>query len=179
MKLTSDNQSLAASKVLILYVLNKAGKPLTNDGLLQLVLTIDEDMNYFYYQQFLLDLIENDYIINYSIEDEPESVYAMTPKGKEALSLTLDMLPGIVRLKIDSNIKEDLEEIENKFSIVADYIPRNENDYMVKCRIVENNITTFEVKTFATSREQAKQIAENWKKNATEIYPKIIDILVQ
>ena len=50
---------------------------------------------------------------------------------------------------------------------------------MVKCRIVENNITTFEVKTFATSREQAKQIAENWKKNATEIYPKIIDILVQ
>ena len=102
----------------------------------------------------------------------------MTPKGKEALSLTLDMLPGIVRLKIDSNIKEDLEEIENKFSIVADYIPRNENDYMVKCRIVENNITTFEVKTFATSREQAKQMVDNWKSYAIQIYPKLISLLI-
>ena len=61
MKLTSDNETLAENKVLILYILNKVNKPLTNDALLQLVLSIT-DMNYFYFQQFLLDLLENKYI---------------------------------------------------------------------------------------------------------------------
>ena len=58
MKLTSDNETLAQNKVLILYILNTVNKPVNNDELLKLVLSIT-DMNYFYFQQFLLDLIEN------------------------------------------------------------------------------------------------------------------------
>ena len=61
MKLTSDKETLAENKVLILYILNKIGRPVNNDELLQLVLSI-QDMNYFYFQQFLLDLLDNHYI---------------------------------------------------------------------------------------------------------------------
>ena len=64
MKLTSDNETLAENKVLILYILNKIDKPVNNDELLQLVLSA-QDMNYFYFQQFLLDLLENKYIETY------------------------------------------------------------------------------------------------------------------
>ena len=64
MKLTSDNQTLAEKKALILYILDKVSKPISNDALLKLAITID-NMNYFYFQQFLLDLLENKYIINY------------------------------------------------------------------------------------------------------------------
>ena len=46
MKLTSDNETLAENKVLILYILNKLNKPINNDSLLKLVLSI-QDMNYF------------------------------------------------------------------------------------------------------------------------------------
>ena len=45
--------------------------------------------------------------------------------------------------------------------------------------IPENNETVFEVKTFAGSREQAKDIVDNWQNNADTIYPKILDILTQ
>ena len=62
MKLTQDGEVLAENKVLILYILNKMENPITNDGLLRLVLAV-MDMNYFYFQQFLLDLIERNYII--------------------------------------------------------------------------------------------------------------------
>ena len=41
----------------------------------------------------------------------------------------------------------------------------------------ENNKTIFEVSTFASSREQAKYISDNWKENAINIYPKVIDLL--
>ena len=57
MKLTQDGEILAENKVLILYLLNKLDQPITNDGLLRLVLSV-MDMNYFYFQQFLLDLLE-------------------------------------------------------------------------------------------------------------------------
>lgn len=50
---------------------------------------------------------------------------------------------------------------------------------MVTCKINENNKTTFQVSTFATSREQAKYICENWKENAVNIYPDIINLLTK
>ena len=67
MKLTSDNETLAENKVLILYILDKVNKPINNDSLYKLVLSA-LDMNYFYFQQFLLDLIETKYIVNYHKE---------------------------------------------------------------------------------------------------------------
>ena len=62
MKLASDNETLAENKALILYLLNKINKAIENTAFYKLVL-IFEDMNYFYFQQFLLDLIDNKYIL--------------------------------------------------------------------------------------------------------------------
>ena len=44
--------------------------------------------------------------------------------------------------------------------------------------IKKYNETIFEVKTFAGSRERAKRIVDNWKQNASEIYPKILNLLL-
>ena len=48
-----------------------------------------------------------------------------------------------------------------------------------KCKIIEKNETIFEVRTFAGSRERAKKIVDNWNKNASKIYPKILDLLLE
>lgn len=174
MKLTSDNETLAENKVLILYILNKIEKSITNDNLYQLTLAIQE-MNYFYFQQFLLDLLENKYIVNYKKDEE--SVYEITTYGKEILELTSDMIPGIIKLKIENYLNGKLETIEEKKSITSEFIPKSENEFIVKCKIVENNETVFEVKTITNTREQAVKIIENWNKNASLIYPKILENL--
>lgn len=174
MKLTSDNETLAENKVLILYILNKIEKSITNDNLYQLTLAIQE-MNYFYFQQFLLDLLENKYIVNYKKDEE--SVYEITTYGKEILELTSDMIPGIIKLKIENYLNGKLETIEEKESITSEFIPKSENEFIVKCKIVENNETVFEVKTITNTREQAVKIIENWNKNASLIYPKILENL--
>ena len=174
MKLTSDNETLAENKVLILYILNKIGKPISNDSLLNLVLAVT-DMNYFYFQQFLLDLLENGYIMNYYKDDH--SFYDITKFGKETLELTQDILPGIIKLRVDSNFKSELESFENEHSVIAEYTPKSENFFDISCKIIEYNDVIFEVKTFAGSREQAKEIVNNWNNNADEMYPKILDIL--
>ena len=177
MKLASDNETLAENKALILYLLNKVNKPLENTAFYKLLLTF-EDMNYFYFQQFLLDLMENKYILK-GISDKNETIYEMTDEGRQAISLVQDLIPGFTRFQIDNKFKEDLRSIEDEYSVTADFIPESENSYTVVCKITENGKVTCEVKTFAGSREHAKSIVDNWKKNAVKLYPKMLKMLTK
>lgn len=175
MKLNSDDQTLAESKILLLYILSKVGKPISHNEFLELVTSI-VDMNYFYFQQFLLDLLEDNYICKYIQEDN--EIYEITNEGKNAIDLTIDIIPGILKLEVDSKFKENLDTIKDKFSISAEYTPLSEREFSVRCKIIENNTTIFDLQAHAGSREQAKKIVENWNTNATEIYPKLLELLI-
>ena len=130
------------------------------------------------FKEVLTDLLDSK-LVGIFTKDEEESVLRITTEGKNALSLTQDILPGLLKLKADNVFKKELSSITEESSIVAEFIPKNENDYTVKCKIIENNETIFEVKTFAGSRERAKKIVDNWNNNASKIYPQILDILLK
>lgn len=174
MKLGADNDTLAENKILILYLLSILDNPINNDALYRLVLSI-QDMNYFYFQQFLLDLENNKYIINY--EKEEDLVYEITESGRSTLDLTLDVLPGIIKRRVDESVKGELREIKNESAVRAEFIPLSETEFIVKCKIIENSIVIFEIQTFATTREQAVRIVQNWEENSSMIYPKVIQML--
>ena len=175
---SSDNTTaLAENKVLILYILNQLDSGMIEDGLYKIIASIN-DVNYFYFKEVLTDLLDSK-LVGIFTKDEEESVLRITTEGKNALSLTQDILPGLLKLKADNVFKKELSSITEESSIVAEFIPKNENDYTVKCKIIENNETIFEVKTFAGSRERAKKIVNNWNKNASKIYPKMLDILLE
>lgn len=175
MKLNSDDQTLAESKILLLYIIDKVGKPISHNELLELVTSI-VDMNYFYFEQFLLDLIEDNYIIKY--EQDNMQIYEITPDGKTAIDLTIDIVPGILKLEVDSKFKENLDTIKDKYSISAEYSPISEKSFSIRCKIIENNSIIFDLEADAGSGEQAKKIVENWNNNAAEIYPKILELLI-
>lgn len=174
MKLGADNETLAENKILILYLLSIVDRPINNNELYRLVLSI-QDMNYFYFQQFLLDLEDNKYIINYKKDND--IVYEITESGKSTLDLTIDVLPGIIKVRVDETIKGELREIKNESAIRAEFIPLSEKEFIVKCKIIENNVIIFEIQAFATSREQAINIVQNWEKNAATIYPSVLQML--
>ncbi len=177
MNSNSDNTTtLAESKVLILYLLNLIDAEFKQDDLFQIITSIN-NMNYFYFKQVLTDLIDSKLVGTYTKEENP--VIRITSEGKNAYILTKDVLPGILKLKADAIFAKEFSTIEEKSSIITEFIPKNENEYTVKCKIVENNEIIFEVKTFAGSREMAKHIVDNWKQNATNIYPQILNLLLQ
>ena len=173
----SDNTTaLAENKVLILYILNQIPDGIIEDGLFKIITTIN-NVNYFYFKQVLTDLLDTK-LVGIFTKEEEEDVIKITSEGRNALSLTQEVMPGILKLKADNVFKKELSLINNESSVSAEFIPKNENDYTVKCKIVENNETIFEVKTFAGSRDRAKRIVDNWNENASKIYPKILDILL-
>ena len=133
-------------------------------------------MNYFYFQELLTDLIESNFVGSFT--NDEDTIIKITSDGQNALSLTKSLLPGILKLKADNVFKEEISSIAEESSIITEYIPKDEKNYTVKCKIVEKNETVFEVSTFAGSRDRAKQISDNWKSNANNIYPKIMDLLL-
>ncbi len=170
------NNSLAENKVLILYTLNTIKREITNSDLFKIISAIN-NMNYFYFSDILGDLVNSKLIYSYTKDDNEQEFLEITSQGKESLELTLDLLPGIIKLKADHAFEQQLIDIAEEQAITAEFIPESETDYTVKCKIVENNKTVFELKTFAGSNEHAKHIADNWKNNANIIYPQILSLL--
>lgn len=178
MRSNSDNATtLAENKVLILYILNLINNDIRQDDLFKIITSIN-DINYFYFKQVLTDLIDSKLVGSHTKEEE-EQVIRITSEGKNAYILTKDVLPGIMKLKADNIFKKEFASIEEESSVIAEFIPKDENSYTIKCKIVENNETIFSVKTFAGSRERAKRIVDNWNENAKSIYPEILNLLLK
>ena len=173
-----NTTTLAENKVLILYILNQIQNGIIEDGLYKIISSIN-NVNYFYFKEVLTDLLDSKLVGKFTKDEEEDSVLKITSEGINALSLTIDVLPGILKLKADNVFKEEFSSIADETSIIAEFTPKSENDYIIKCKIIEKNETIFEVKTFAGSRDRAKVIVDNWNKNASKIYPKILDILLE
>ena len=172
---SNNATTLAENKVLILHILTLLNRDIRQDDLFKIMASIN-DINYFYFKQLITDLIDSKLVGSYTKEEEP--VIRITSEGQNAYILTKDVLPGIMKLKADNIFQKEFSYIEEEASVIAEFIPKDENNYTIKCKIVENNETIFEVRTFAGSRERAKRIVDNWNKNANKIYPKMLNILL-
>ncbi len=170
-----STQDLAENKVLILYLINKLPDGIKSDNLFKIVSSTN-GINYFYFQELLSDLIATNLVGSFTKDED--TFIKITSEGENSLSLTKSLLPGILKLKADNVFKDEISEIVEESSIITEYIPKDENNYTVKCKIVEKNEILFEISAFAGSRERAKQISDNWKNNANNLYPKIIDLLL-
>ena len=170
-----SNEDLAENKVLILYLLNKLPDGIKSDHLYKIVSSAN-NINYFYFQELITDLIDTKLVGSFTRDED--TYIKITSEGQNALSLTKSLLPGILKLKADGVFQKEVPIIKEESSIITEYIPKDENNYTVKCKIVEKNDVIFEVSAFAGSRDRAKQISDNWKNNATRIYPQIIDLLL-
>ena len=171
-----NKEKLAENKLMILYLLQKSNCTLNNLQMQSLLYDV-EDFNYYYFQHIISELVAQDYIANY--KQGNEWLYEITTQGKEVLKLTGDILPGIIKLKLDTIIKEQLSKVQNEVAITAEYIPENDNEYITSCKITESHKVLFELDIFSASKEQAKLIADNWKLHANEYYPKIIDMITE
>lgn len=174
--LFENKEKLAMNKLIILYLMHKVGCSLSNSQLLKLLYDF-EGFNYYYFQHILSDLVEQKYVMNYK-QDE-EWLYEITPEGSNVLELTENILPGIIKYKLDVIIQNVIKNIKNELTITAEYVPENNDAYITKCKVIENHKTLFELNIYCISQEEAKIVAENWKANATNLYPKFIDLLTQ
>ncbi len=170
----SEQMFLAESKVILLYIINKVNMEVSHNIFFELVANLS-DINYFLFEEVLEDLIKEKYII--LKKEENIKKYIITDTGKQVLNLSLTMLPGIKKLKIDTDFKEILKRLKEEKSIVAEYQQLEDETYEVSLKVIEFDKTELEIKVHTYSKRQVQELMDNWKKNAIKLYPEIINLL--
>ncbi|MCX7773344.1 MAG: DUF4364 family protein [Clostridia bacterium] len=170
-----ESREKAENKVLLLYFLNRVKIPVSNMQLTRIMLE-NRYMNYFLLQQSVHEMIQ-DKLINSETRDNID-YYTMSAEGERMMSMFLDLVPVGVRVRLDENIDIIRSVMRLETSIIAEYTLENENEYEVKCRIIEDFKPLIDIRLSVGSRDDARSICNNWKAHAKEIYPEVIGVLL-
>lgn len=170
-----NSLELAENKLLMLYILKSIKDPISNAQLTEIILE-NNFMNYFIFQQYLSELEDSNFVEYH--ENNNKKLLVLTGKGDNVLSLFKDRLSPSKIAIINEYIKEKWESIKRELNIQADYTIASNDSFIVDLKAIENNSLLMEVKLAVPSKEQATSICSKWKKNPSQIYNNIINLLI-
>ena len=171
-----NTEELAQNKLILLYIMKLSPNKFTKNEITEFILDKDY-MNYFLIQQYLSELTSDNFV-EYIKKDTTE-VYNILKKGINTLTYFED--------RISEEIKNELKLLFEKYEkekiieseIVCDYYAKENNQYVVSLKLVENEETLFSIYLDVANNKQAKLICENWKREPELIYQNIINVLTQ
>lgn len=169
-----NTEELAQNKLLLLYLIKSSPAALTNSEITEFVLEKNY-MNFFVVQQYLSELIKSQFIE--IINKDSKEIYIILEKGEIALSYFEDRISN----KIKEELNKEFSEIEKKNKIqtqvVADYFEKENNQYVVNLKLMENEETLFSLYLDVSTKKHVELICNRWKENTEFIYQNIINIL--
>ena len=88
--------------------------------------------------------------------------------------------------KIDEKIKEDLDKIfkteiiikKKETQVVSEYFEKENNQFNVNLKLVENEETLFSLYLNVASVTQAESICNTWKTHPDKIYQGIVNMFI-
>ncbi|MGE4284632.1 MAG: DUF4364 family protein [Clostridia bacterium] len=169
----SDYNDITENKLILLFILDKVNLPLTNIQITEIIMK-DSLMNYFVLQQYLLELVNINQVK--ICEEEDRQVYMITPDGQTTLSYFENRIPFSIKEKIQLELTKKKLEFKKTSEIISNYMPVNQNEYMVDCKIIEQSTSLIELKLIVGTKEEAKNICRHWNENSQKVYSDIISI---
>ena len=163
-------------KLMILALLQRSDAPLSGTQLSDFFLE-KEYTNYFTVQEALHELDESAFI-----KKEPthsKTHYSVTPAGRETLSFFSDKISAGIYQDIDEYIITNRLAIQETASLLANYYKAPGERYAVRCQLRERGHSRIDLTVTVQDREIAQAICENWKKQSTDVYEYLMDLLVK
>lgn len=170
-----NSTEVVESKLLILYILDRVEKPMTNSEITQFILE-NNYMNYFMVQQFLSELV-NSKFMEFSTKDGNE-YYHLSRAGRESLNFFNDRIPAGTKVAVDRSCEKKKKDLIKESQVIANYFMKNDTEYVIILKVVEKDIVLFSLSLNVPSEEQAKLICNKWKSKSDQVYKNIVDILV-
>lgn len=171
---TKDPKDKADKKLLLLHLFQQFDFPLTNAQTTDFVISL-ELMDYFTLQQYLGEMVQGS-MLEYS-KSGSDFFYLITPKGREALEYFKGRLTDGMISSMDEAVATYKKEHAHHMQVLSDYIKKNDSEYIVDLKIMENEITLMDLRLSVVSNRQAKEICDRWKNSSSEIYSTLIGML--
>ena len=173
--LMENTGELAQNKLVLLYIINLSSKEFTNNEITEFVLE-QNFMNFFLIQQYLLELIESNFIE--LISKDNEQVYRILEKGTVALSYFADRIPSIIKEDLHRVFNKINQDIKTNSQIIADYFQKENGQFVVNLKLIENEDTLFSLYLDVATKKQTEILCNKWKENPDYIYQNIINLLI-
>lgn len=171
-----DTEELAENKLLLLYIFSKIKYNISNIQITQIILE-NNFINYFTLQQYLSELISSDFLCY--IEHDGKQRISITKKGLKVLDLFKNRLSENKIAAVDNYLEQHEDEMKKEITVVADYTIEKKDNFIVDLKVIENNIPLINIKLNVASNKQARDICSKWKNNSSELYNKIVNILIK
>lgn len=159
-------------KILILYILEKLPGPVDELTLADLAL-FDGGFNWFDYTDCLAELVKTEHIT------ESEGAYEITEKGRRNVGFVGSSLPYSVRTKAD-RLTAPVAAALRRSSMIETHTEPGVNDgRTVSLRMSDGVGEIIALRIAVPDEEQAKAIEGRFRKDAEDIYNRIITILTE
>lgn len=169
-----NTEELAQNKLLLLYLIKSSDTAFDNNEITEFVLEKNY-MNYFLVQQYLIELVESNFIE--VLEKDGRDVYLILDKGKVALSYFEERIPNKIKEELNVEFKKLVKKEKLETQIITEYYEKENNQYVVNLKLAENDDTLFSLYLDVATKKQADLICDRWKENTEHIYQSIINLL--
>ena len=163
-------------KLTILYMLDKAGFPLSNTQISNFFLE-QEYTDYFRVQEVIGDLVKAD-LIRFETAHS-NSQYTLTAAGRETLGFFKDKITEGIESDIKKFFEKNKLEFRQENFVLADYYKTTNQNYDVRCQVRTDSTTVLDLTLSVPTKEQAEVICNNWKNSNEDVYAYLMDILLK
>ena len=158
-------------KLIVLYALNRSAYPMTNAQLSNLFLDNDYT-TYFTLQEVLSEMIETSLLETETSNNV--TYYRVSSRGEETLRYFSDEIPPAIREETDGYLRSHAKQLRDDVQVKAWYKKVAGHDYIVHCRVQENNVPLIDLQLSVPSESSAQKLTENWKSKSQNVYESII-----
>ena len=163
-------------KLIILYMLSKVEFSLSNSQITNFVLE-KEYTDYLTLQQALAELLEVKLI--HVEPSSKSSLYNITEEGIETLGFFENRISDQIKEEILSYIQRNGYELYNERSILADFEKNHDNEYSVRCRVMEKKSPLIDLTITVPTLEEAEMVCRNWENASQPVYAYIMKELLK
>jgi len=166
-----DYANDSKDKIIVLYIIKKLSKSVTNLQLVDLVLDAT-GIDYFTLQAILLELCDKGFISLFY--EEEVRYYKITESGDSLLESLISIVPDFIISRVQDKVSEEEKEVKQKSVVFADYYPEGKDRYGVKCKISEGGKKAIELEIVVNDKNQAIDICNKWYENPSKYYLEIL-----
>lgn len=162
-------------KLIVLYMLDKLDFPLTNGQISEFILDKGYT-NYFTLQQAISEMVDAGFIREESSNNR--TLYHLTDEGKETIGFFRNNISPAIQEDINTFLKEKRYDLKAEVSVKADYYPTSNNEYAIRCQIIEHGTPIIDMTLTMPTEQEASTVANNWKTKNQELYAQIVSKLL-
>lgn len=159
-------------KMLILFVMSRLSRPLTQDILTELVMS-DERITYFDVTECIADLLETEHL------QLADNKYTLTAKGLRNSEILSDDLPHSVRVKVESAAARADESIKRELLVNTRQSANDKGGVNVGVSISDGMDVILSLELIAANEQQATSLEKGVRKKAQSLYAEIVKLILE